>query len=77
MRTSVYLNKERQAAVEASGLTLLDIIDRGLASLPPEHPLAGRRTRRDSSQCPPHPKGRVTKGFCGLCGHQVGTEKIA
>ncbi len=28
-----------------------------------------------SGICPPHPKGRVHKGFCGLCGRQVGDDE--
>jgi hypothetical protein len=32
-RTSVYLNKERTAAVAASGKSLLDLIDAGLAAV--------------------------------------------
>jgi hypothetical protein len=79
MRTSIYLNKDRQAAVEASGLSLLDIIDRGLASVeafgPPPAPTTSRAVTVRPA-CPPHPRGRVTKGFCGRCGRQTEGEKI-
>lgn len=27
--------------------------------------------------CPPHPKRRVVKGYCGACGRNVGFEKLA
>src|ERR1022692_1461786 len=32
-----------------------------------------QRASRDmpAGQCPPHPKARVHKGFCGACGHPV------
>jgi hypothetical protein len=28
-------------------------------------------------ECPPHPSGRVIKGFCGACGRPVGDERVA
>lgn len=31
---------------------------------------------RRAAQCPPHPKGRVTKGFCGACARPVGDEAV-
>ena len=31
---------------------------------------------RRAAQCPPHPKGRVTKKFCGACGRPVGDEAV-
>lgn len=43
--------------------------------------LAGRarqaRAERAAAQCPPHPQARVSKGFCGACGRQVGGEQVA
>ena len=36
------------------------------AAAPPEPPLP--RPKKATGECPPHPKGRVNKGFCGACG---------
>lgn len=33
--------------------------------------------KKAPAQCPPHPKRRVLKGLCGLCGRAVLDEKVA
>jgi len=48
MKTSVYLNKRRLAALEASGLPLLEVIDCGLASLAQPQPARPPKPRRAS-----------------------------
>ena len=39
--------------------------------------IAQRNAKRDPKACPPHPKRRVIRGFCGACGRSVGDEKTA
>lgn len=72
-----YLSKEREAAVAASGKTILELIDLGLQAAgyeelakDPERKAARRDTRR-GGDCP-HPPARRAKGLCMACGTYVG-----
>lgn len=81
-RTSIYLSSDREAAIEASGKTLTDIIDLGLQALSggkvvdvgtsetAVHPAS--RARPTPGDCK-HPKARRLKGLCHACGTYVGT----
>jgi hypothetical protein len=83
-RTSVYLSNEAESLLKFCGNPPLGelIVEACTARLSAEaeagYPVEKMKQRKGASAplCPPHPKGRVTKGFCGLCGHQVGTGKI-
>lgn len=76
-----YISRSREAAIEASGRTLAELIDLGLETVAHEEayeklaakPLASPRRRKDGTDCP-HPPGRRSKGgsYCGACGMNVG-----
>lgn len=74
----VYLNKERETAVTASGRTVLELIDLGLQALSGGkivdqmgRDTGSRVVRRADLQCP-HPPARRAKGLCMACGTYVG-----
>jgi hypothetical protein len=70
-RTSIYLNKEREAAIAADGRSLLELIDAALAGRAPA-PVARPRNAR-SGDCP-HPKQRrdaKNPHLCRNCGGYV------
>jgi hypothetical protein len=86
-RRSVYLSDEVDAAITAAGLTLPEVIRRGLAitaatagAATPDataRPRKGARSpvkdrqSRPSPEDCPHPRARVYKGLCGACGGNV------
>lgn len=82
-RVTVVLNKEREAAVEASGKTLVELIDLGLDSLAeqgdkitgPERVASARRNwgALNAEDCK-HPRARRAKGLCMACGTYIGTQ---
>lgn len=83
-KTSVYLTEDLAAAAKAAGVSLSELIRRGLAAGEPE-PLEAliRRVVREeltaakgspagNAQPCPHPKARISKGLCGACGQHAG-----
>lgn len=74
MKTSVYLSRERAAAIEASGLTLIDLIDLGLQSAQASGNVSTSQRRREQAMAGscPHPPARRAKGLCMACGTHVG-----
>lgn len=79
-RVSISLSKEREAAIEASGRTLLEIIDLGLEAASGGKVVVGggdatndrlERARFRKSDCK-HPPARRAKGLCMACGTYVG-----
>ena len=79
-RTSIYLSGDREQAIEASGRSLLDIIDLGLQALSggkivdvgTGEGAPATRSRPTKDDCK-HPKARRAKGLCMACGTNVGT----
>lgn len=83
-RTSIYLSGDREAAVEATGKTLVELIDVALETLAGQGgnvgepaPASANAPRRSYSKpaagdCK-HPKARRAKGLCMACGTFVGT----
>lgn len=75
-RTSIYLTTELAAAISASGKPLAELLWRGLDSLPLADQAELRLTPGEVQQLEaaldcPHPRARVHKGLCGLCGTNV------
>jgi hypothetical protein len=80
-RVTVNLSKQREAAVVASGKTLIELIDIGLeyteraaeaARLMPDLFAPDRRAPLTKDNCK-HPKARRSKGgLCMACGTNVG-----
>ncbi len=77
---NVYLSKSRQAAIDASGKTILELIDLGLEAAGYEQAAAtaepqrrdARRGRPTQDDCQ-HPRARRSKGgLCMACGRNVG-----
>lgn len=77
---SVYISKQRMAAIEASGKTITELIDLGLQALAggkvvdvgsSEGAPGSRVPRRPDAKCP-HPPARRAKGLCMACGTYVG-----
>lgn len=77
-RVTVILNKDREAMVEASGKTLVELIDLALDTLAMESEKAQSATTGTAREafrkadCK-HPKARRAKGLCMACGTYVGT----
>jgi hypothetical protein len=77
-KVTVILSKQREAAVAASGKTLVELIDLGLETvsyaesaerLVPD--LLARRAPLTPANCK-HPRARRAKGLCMACGTHVG-----
>lgn len=84
-RSSIYLSSDREAAIEASGKTLTEIIDLGLEALSggggsvtvADTGLGGQgstagHSRPFQGDCK-HPRARRAKGLCMACGTYQGT----
>jgi hypothetical protein len=79
-RQQIYLNKDRETAIAASGKTILELIDLGLEAVSyeetaqasvPDLYAPGRRAPLTRDTCK-HPPARRAKGLCMACGTNVG-----
>jgi hypothetical protein len=75
---TVHLTEAEAAEVDAArGVAKRDWWIRTAAVLVAEERVAQQAAKRDPKACPPHPKRRVIRGFCGACGRSIGEEKTA
>ena len=72
-KTTVYLSSDREQAMEATGHTLLEIIDLGLeAAAGTKAGTSVSSRRREKSGACKHPRARRAKGLCMACGTYQG-----
>jgi hypothetical protein len=73
-RTSIYLTASREAAIEASGKTVAELIDLGLEAAGQDELAQTVQPRPDNprGQGCKHPRARRAKGLCMACGTYVG-----
>jgi hypothetical protein len=75
---SVRLSEAEAADIDAArGSARREWWIRTAACLVAQERVAQQAAKRDPKACPPHPKRRVIRGFCGACGRSIGDEKTA